>query len=191
MNFSFGYFAVLAGSALVFWIYLTYFREQGLEQFRTALYLFTKRNQVHRIVVENHNGLMLPESGPGYVERQQAAIVRRWGRVWVRSTDPRLLESARSRETVYVVRENDPTPLTIGYGAKSGYQGKQVESDEFDALSNLAQRDAAAQAKQAGNQRDLWQSRLTIAVIIAVVGAILSWAGVVFVAYTQGTGIPV
>jgi len=180
------YIYILGGAAGVFWLFLTYVKKDVPKTFKTALYLFTKRNQVYRIDAENSNALMLPEKGPGYVEIQPAVLSRRWGRVWKRSGSPEATEAARKRETIYVVRENDPTPLTLRYGADKGYQGKQVDNATFSDLSNLNQREAQANATLAGSARDTAASRLMIAVIVAVVGAMAAWGGVFILAYLYG-----
>ncbi len=148
-------------------------------KFRTTLYLFTKRNQVYRIEAENHEGLMLPDEigSPGYIERQGAAITRRSGRIWKTGKSPAAIDANRSRERIYIVRENDPTPLTIALGAENNYQGEQIKILEFKALSNLIQREAAANARIEGSANDNVANKLMIATIIAVCGAIFAWVG--------------
>ena len=110
---------------------------------------------------------------PGYVERQSAAITRRWGRVWKRSNE----DTNRRRERIYIVRENDPTPLTISLGKTEKYQGEQIDNDEFKSLSNLNQREAAANARMEGSSSDQIANKLMIATVIAVCGAVLAWGG--------------
>ena len=180
------YIYILIGAAGVFWLYLSYIKSDVPKKFRTALYLFTKRGQVYRIDAEHSNGLLLPDKGPGYVEIQPAVLARRWGRVWKRADTPEATEAARKRETIYVVRENDPTPLTLRYGRDKGYQGKQVDNATFSDLSNLNQREAQANATLDGNSRDTAAARLMIAVIVAVIGAMAAWGGVFILAYLYG-----
>jgi len=181
MEFSYAYLGAFVVMGVILWLYLTYIKNDSQPQFRTALYLFTQRNQVYRINAENRNHLMLPETGPGYVEQTGTSLVRRFGRVWSVGESESAIEALRNREVVYVVRENDPTPLNITYGAENGYQGKQIDNVRFKELSNLNQRQAAAQAKIDGAGRDAVVSRLMIGVIISVVIAGLAW-GTFFVA---------
>ena len=119
---------------------------------------------------------MFPDSGPAYVEMQSAAIVTRSGRVWKSFTNDEAIESARKRDVIYVVRENDALPLTIGLGAEKGYQGDQISHDFFDDLSTLNQREASATATAEGSTNDNLQNKLMIALIIAIAGAVGSWS---------------
>lgn len=122
---------------------------------------------------------MLPDEigSPGYVERQGAAITRRSGRLWKAGKSESSRDAHRSRERIYIVRENDPTPLTISLTAKNNYQGEQIKNLEFKALSNLIQREAAANARIEGSTSDNAANKLMIATIIAVCGAVLAWGG--------------
>ncbi len=122
---------------------------------------------------------MLPDEigSPGYVERQSAAITRRSGRIWKAGKSEAARDASRSREKIYDVRENDPNPLTISLTAAEKYQGHQIENLEFKALSNLIQREAAANARIEGSTSDNVASKMMIATIIAVCGAVLAWGG--------------
>ena len=177
---------IIVGSVGILWFYFTFMRSSVPKRFMTPLYLFTRRFQVYRIEAENRGGLMLPDSGPGYVEQQGAAITRRWGRVWKLWSGPAAIEASRSRETIYIVRENDPTPLTISLGVKGQYQGAQVDNSTFKDLSNLNQREAAANASIEGSTRDANAAKWMIAVLIAVVGAVVAWIGVFAITFIYG-----
>lgn len=161
------------------YLYMTYFRSSGAtvpKQFTTTLRLFTRRHKVHEVAVENRNGIMFPDSGPAYVEIQSAAIVSRSGRLWKSAESPEAVEAARKRDVIYITRENDPLPLTIGLGSDQGYQGEQISHDFFSDLSNLNQREASATATAEGSTHDSLQGKLMIALIIAVGGAVGAWA---------------
>ncbi len=172
---------------LAVWWYMKRGHKSLPQSFVTPLYLFTRRNQVYRIEAENRGGLMLAVGQPGYVERQSASLTRRWGRVWKSSVTPAATDANRSRERIYVVRENDPTPLTISLGVEGEYQGDQIGNQEFKDLSNLNQREAAANARIEGSTRDAAANKLLIAVIIAVSGAVVMWGvvGAVMLIYGE------
>lgn len=167
---------VIAG----FWWYWTQIKSSVPKRFLTTLYLFTRRNQVYRIEAENRGGLMFPDKigSPSYVERQTAALTRRWGRVMNRSKTPAGTDNKRHRERIYIVRENDPTPLTVSLGIAGQYQGEQIKNSEFKDLSNLNQREAAASARIEGSSKDSVANKLMIAVVIAISGAVLAWGAV-------------
>jgi len=186
MEFSYGYLGGFVVLGVIFWLYLTYVKDPGTKQFRTPLYLFTKRRQVYRINAENRGGLMLPDKGGGFVEQEGTALIRRWGRVWKIWPSETATESARSREVIYVVRENDPTPMNMSYGVEHGYQGKQIEEARYKELSNLNQRQAASQAKMEGAGRDVVVGRLMIGVIISIVIAGAAWATFFILTVIQG-----
>lgn len=169
---------IIAGICVVIYLYVTYMTGGVPKQFRTPLHLFTKRKQVFRIEAETRGGLMFPDKRPGYVEIEAAVITKRSGRVWKSWGGQEAIEAGRKREVIYVVRENDPTPLTIGLGAAGGYQGQQIDNETFEDLSNLNQRAAASDAQIDGASKDLVASRMTIALIIGVTGAVLAWGGV-------------
>lgn len=186
MEMSYAYLGGFVVMGVVFWLYLTYVKDPGTKQFRTPLYLFTKRRQVYRINAENRGGLMLPDVGGGFVEQEGTALIRRWGRVWKLWQSESAIEAARSREVIYVVRENDPTPMNIGYGVEHGYQGKQIEEARYKELSNLNQRQAAAQAKMEGAGRDVVVGRLMIGVIVSIVTAGVAWGAFFVLTFLQG-----
>tara|TARA_R110000851_G_scaffold202997_4_gene354818 strand:- start:42 stop:665 length:624 start_codon:yes stop_codon:yes gene_type:complete len=186
MEMSYAYLGGFVVMGVIFWLYLTYVKDPGTKQFRTPLYLFTKRRQVYRINAENRGGLMLPDKGGGFVETEGTALIRRWGRVWKIWTDLSGVESARAREVIYVVRENDPTPMNMSYGVENGYQGKQIEEARYKELSNLNQRQAAAQAKMEGAGRDAVVGRLMIGVIVSIVIAGAAWATFFVLTIIQG-----
>jgi len=161
------------------YLYMTYFRDGGAKvpkQFTTTLRLFTRRHKVHELQVANRNGIMFPDHGPAYVEIQSAAIVTRSGRVWKSFKSPEAIEAARKRDVIYIVRENDPQPLTISLGSDKGYLGPAITHDAFADLSTLNQREASATATAEGSTQDQLQNKLMIALIIATAGAVGSWA---------------
>ena len=186
MEMSYAYLGGFVVMGIIFWLYLTYIKSPANKQFRTPLYLFTKRRQVYRIDAENRGGLMLPDKGGGFVEVEGTALVRRWGRVWKLWASDSAIESARNREVIYVVRENDPTPMNMAYGVEHGYQGKQIEEARYKELSNLNQRQAASQAKMEGASRDAVVSRLMIGVVISIVIAGLAWGTFFVLTVLQG-----
>lgn len=186
MEFSYGYLGGFVVLGVIWWIYLTYVKDPGPKQFRTPLYLFTKRRQVYRINAENRGGLMLPEKGGGFVEQEGTALIRRWGRVWKSWPSDTATEAARAREVIYIVRENDPTPMNMSYGVEHGYQGKQIEEARYKELSNLNQRQAAAQAKIEGAARDVVVGRFMIGVIVSIVIAGAAWATYFILTVIQG-----
>ncbi len=183
-------FGITGTISIVFYWWTQIYKPRSGEN-RTPLYLFTKRNQVYRIEAENSGGILFPDKigSPGYVERQTASITRRSGRLWKFSNSTAQNDANRSRERIYVTRENDPTPLTISLGAECFYQGPQIDNAEFKALSNLNQREAAANARMEGSFEDSIANKLLIATIIAVAGAVLAWGGVY--ALVVKYGVPV
>lgn len=157
------------------WVWYTYFRNVVPKGFGITLHLFTRQRQVHPIYVENRNGLMFPETGPGFVQTKGTAILKRSGRLWKSSPDERVQEANRKRSVVYITRENDPNPLTISLGRSKGYQGDHVDHATFGDFANLNQREAAATATSEGTTKEAFVNKLMIALIIAVSGAIGSW----------------
>lgn len=172
-------FAVTSAVSIV-WYYWTQVRSKAPAESRTTLFLFTKRNQVYRVEAENSSGIMFPDKfgSPGYVEQQAASMTRRSGRLWGRSNTKSGIDAKRPRERIYVGRENDPTPLTISLGVADNYQGPQIDNTDFKALSNLNQREAAANARIEGSFEDSIANKLLIATIISISGAVLAWGGV-------------
>lgn len=171
---------VITSIVSVIWYYFTQVRSKVPSESRTTIYLFTKRNQVYRIEAENSSGIMFPDKkgSPGYVEQQAASITRRSGRLWGSGSTKSAIDAKRPRERIYVARENDPTPLTISLGAVGKYQGDQIDNKEFKALSNLNQREAAANARIEGSFEESIANKLLIATIISISGAVLAWGGV-------------
>ena len=176
-------------SAIVGFIFWTRAKSAGSKvpkDFTTDILLFTRRNHVFRQTVENKGGLMLPEHGPGFVEDQKAVVVVRQGRVWRRFPSAAQVEAARGRSSIYVVRENDPTPLTLGAGWKTGYQPAQVDGDTLFDLEDLNTRAAGAKARQEGTGKDAFQRLLALAAVFAVIFTGLIWGGIVAVGLLKG-----
>lgn len=171
-------FLITFGISIVvsIWIYTTYFRNKVPKSFATTLHLFTRQRKVYPVHVENRNGLMFPEVGPGFVEVNGTSILKRYGRVWKTCATDKEAEAGRSRSVIYVTRENDPTPFSVALGRVAGYQGEQVDHATFADLSNLNQREAAATATSEGSTKEAFVNKLMIALIIAVSAAVASWA---------------
>ncbi len=176
-------------SAIVGFIFWSRAKSAGNKvpkEFTTDILLFTRRNQVYRQTVENRGGLMLPDNGPGFVENQRAVVVVRSGRVWRRFTSPAQVEATRGRSSIYVVRENDPTPLTLGAGWKAGYQPAQVDGDTLFDLEDLNTRAAGAKARQEGTSKDAFARLMGLAMVFAVIGTGLIWGGIIAVGLLKG-----
>jgi hypothetical protein len=180
-------------SAIVGFIYLQRAKSgagKTPKEFRTEILLFTRRNEVYRQTVENRGGLMLPAIGPfGFVENQLSVIAARQGRIWRKYPSAAQVETARRRFTVYVVRENDPTPLTLGAGFHVGYQPSQVDTQTLSDLEDLNTRAAGAIARQEGSHKDAFQSRMALAAVFAVIGTAAIWGAIIAVGLLKGIDV--
>ncbi len=181
----------ITGTISIIWYWWTQIHKGGSSQDKIPIYVFTKRHEADRIEAENSGGILFPDKNgsPSYVERQSSSITRRWGRLWKLSKTDAQNDANRSRERIYVGRTNDPTFLSIALGVEGNYQDEQINNAEFKALSNLNQREAAANARIEGSFEDSIANKLLIATIIAVAGAVLAWGGVY--ALVVKYGVPV
>lgn len=182
---------MIAGGAVVA---LFIFRQFGAtnpkapKKFQASLILFTV-SQVYRLIAENKGGLLVTESHGGYGETVGSAVLIRSGRVMI---PPRSLEHAnalRSRRMAYLVRLNDPTPLTPALGVGKQYMGTRFSHEDYRRLEDLNTRAGAAQAIAQGTFKDAALSKLGWALLIMGSFAGVSWLAIVIMAIASGRAV--
>ena len=171
---------VLIFSVIAFGAFIAYKTWSGRsaaapDTFTTKIFLITRRREIYEQMVENQNNIMLPKKGGyGYLERVNAVVIYRYGRVKKQYFDPLITENSRKREHAYIVRENDPAPLEIRNKEK-GYIGQPVTQQEFLDAKNSNHRTAHTKGFISGNATDLIARKMSTAVIMSVAVAGAAW----------------
>ncbi len=159
---------VIVVSVLIFGAYLAYKTWAGgsaaaPDTFTTKIFLITRRREIYEQMVENQNNIMLPKKGGyGYLERVNAVVIYRYGRVKKQYFDPLITENSRKREHAYIVRENDPAPL-------------EIRNKEFLDAKNSNHRTAHTKGFVSGTSTDFIQRKMATAVIMSVGVAGAAW----------------
>jgi len=189
-----GFLPIIIGSVAAVVLYLVWqrFGNAGAgvpKSIETSVVLFTRRHSALVTEAANHGGLLLTKRAGGYAEMPNTDHQIRSGRVWKRWGTPEQTDAARSRRTVYLLREDDVSPLDLSAGVAAGYVGRRLTHEQFTGLKDLNARASATMGVKEGSARDHLGRMFGIVMVLAVGGGVLAWGALIVAGILTGVKV--